>query len=101
MCYSSKGSVGWMSTPERPSICDYEGSNYRTEFWEGKQRDYEDGAERVALRRLLPHDGRRLLEVGAGFGRLTNEYAAYDQVVLLDYSLSQLQYAQEHLGTSP
>jgi len=90
-----------MSTPERPNICDYEGSNYRTEFWEGKQRDYEDGAERVALRRLLPHGGRRLLEVGAGFGRLTDEYAAFDQVILLDYSLSQLQYAQEHLGNSP
>jgi len=83
-----------------PRICDYEGSNYRTEFWESKGRDYEDRVERVALRRLLPSHGRRLLEIGAGFGRLTNEYEAYQQVVLLDYSLSQLQYAQETLGTS-
>ena len=36
--------------PDRPSICDYEGSNYRTEFWENQGRDYEDKAERVALR---------------------------------------------------
>lgn len=87
---------------QQPKICDYEGSNYRTEFWENKGRDYEDRVERVALRRLLPSSGgRRLLEVGAGFGRLTAEYHMYDQVVLLDYSLSQLQYAQEHLGTSP
>lgn len=84
----------------RPRICDYEGSNYRTEFWENKDRDYEDQVERAALRRLLPLGGRRLLEVGAGFGRLTGEYAAFDQVVLMDYSLSQLQYAQEHLGRS-
>lgn len=85
----------------QPRICDYEGSNYRTEFWEGKGRDYEDRVERIALRRLLPTRGKRLLEVGAGFGRLTDEYHMYDQVVLLDYSLSQLQYAQEHLGRDP
>lgn len=84
----------------RPRICDYEGSNYRTEFWEGRGREYEDQVERIALRRLLPSGGKRLLEVGAGFGRLTNEYENYKQVVLADYSLSQLQYAQEHLGQS-
>jgi ubiquinone/menaquinone biosynthesis C-methylase UbiE len=84
----------------RLRICDYEGSNYRTEFWENKDRDYEDQVERLALRSLLPSSGKRLLEIGAGFGRLTNEYANFDQVVLMDYSLSQLQYAQEHLGRS-
>ncbi len=94
-----------MSQPKRqpesrPPICDYEGSNYRTEFWEQRGRDYEDRVERIALRRLLPRRGWRLLEVGAGFGRLTNEYDGLRQVVLLDYSLSQLQYAQEHLGRS-
>jgi ubiquinone/menaquinone biosynthesis C-methylase UbiE len=82
----------------QPKICDYEGSNYRVDFWEGRGRDYEDQVERIALRRLLPGRGRRLLEVGAGFGRLTNEYHAYEQVVLLDYSFSQLQYAREKLG---
>ncbi len=85
----------------RPDICDYEGSNYRTEFWENQGREYEDRVERIALRRLLPADGgRRLLEIGAGFGRLTEEYAAFDQVVLLDYSFSQLQYARDHHGDS-
>jgi len=90
-----------MPKPEfRPRICDYEGSDYRTEFWEGKGRDYEDRVERIALRRLLPDNGLRLLEIGAGFGRLTGEYHAYEQVVLVDYSLSQLRYAQEQLGAS-
>ncbi|HUN08097.1 MAG TPA: class I SAM-dependent methyltransferase [Aggregatilineales bacterium] len=90
-----------MPTPDdRPRICDYEGSQYRTEFWEGKGRDYEDRVERIALRKLLPEKGKRLLEIGAGFGRLTGEYEAFDQVVLVDYSFSQLRYAQEMYGTS-
>ncbi|MFW5709269.1 MAG: class I SAM-dependent methyltransferase [Chloroflexota bacterium] len=85
---------------ETPKIIDYEGSDYRTDFWEGRGRAYEDLVERAALQRLLPAQGRRLLEVGAGFGRLTREYDQYEQVVLLDYSFSQLQYARQQLGDS-
>lgn len=89
------------TTPDRPGICDYEGSNYRTEFWEGQGRDYEDKVERIALKKLLPPHGKALLELGAGFGRLTNEYVEkYDKIVLLDYSFSQLAFAREHLGDS-
>lgn len=89
------------TTKSTTNICDYEGSNYRTDFWEGQGREYEDKAERVALRSLLPAaGGTRMLEIGAGFGRLTDEYHNYQQVVLLDYSLSQLQYAQEQFGRS-
>ena len=83
---------------ETPRICDYEGSNYRTEFWEGQGRNYEDMVERDVLRRILPSHGKRLVEIGAGFGRLTEEYHAYEHVVLLDYSFSQLQFAREQLG---
>ncbi|MGF1504988.1 MAG: class I SAM-dependent methyltransferase [Anaerolineae bacterium] len=81
-----------------PDICDYEDSTYRTDFWEGQNRDYEDRVERIALHRLMPKSGHRLLELGAGFGRLTNEFEAYDQVVLLDYSRSQLEYARQQYG---
>jgi ubiquinone/menaquinone biosynthesis C-methylase UbiE len=84
-----------------PRVCDYEGSSYRTDFWEGQGREYEDLAERIALRRLLPPTGRRLLDVGAGFGRLSEFYSGYDQVVLLDYSRSLLHQAQAHLGRGP
>ena len=79
-------------------ICDYENSSYRTDFWEDQGRDYEDLAERVALRRLLPPAGQRLLDIGAGFGRLASLYDGYKQVVLLDYSFSQLAYARSRLG---
>lgn len=83
------------STP----ICDYEGSHYRTEFWEGRGRDYEDLTERIALRHLLPPRGRRIVHLGAGFGRMTTELGGYDQVIVLDYSRTMLQEAQAHLGT--
>ncbi len=85
-----------MSTPP---ICNYEGSRYQSEFWV-PERSYEDAVERVALRALLPPTGRRLAEIGAGFGRLADLYAGYDEVILLDYARSQLQQAQERLGES-
>jgi ubiquinone/menaquinone biosynthesis C-methylase UbiE/uncharacterized protein YbaR (Trm112 family) len=85
-------------TSERPPVCNYEGSDYQTTFWEQGGRGYEDGAEAVALRRLLPVGGELLLELGAGAGRNTPRYRGYRRVVLLDYSLTQLQQAQARLG---
>lgn len=85
---------------ERP-VCDYEGSDYRTRFWENQGRDYEDQVERIALRTMLPTTGETVLDVGAGFGRLAAEYAGYKKVVLLDYSSSLLREAQERLGHDP
>ncbi len=82
-------------------ICDYEGSTYRTDFWEGRGREYEDLVERIALHRLLPPAGTRLLDVGAGFGRLVDLYTGYDEVVLLVYSCSLLREARERLGDDP
>ena len=83
---------------ERPRICDYGNSTYRQDFWEGQGREYEDAVERRVLAQLLPECGQRLLEVGAGFGRISGEYSMYQQVVLLDYSLEQLQYARQKFG---
>lgn len=83
---------------QEPRICSYENSSYRTDFWEGQGREYEDLAERIALRRMLPEKGSRLLDIGAGFGRLSEFYERYEQVVLLDYSQSLLRQAQERLG---
>jgi SAM-dependent methyltransferase len=86
-----------MKDDDKRPICNYEGSAYRTEFW-GAGRDYEDAAERAALRRLLPPTGRRLIDVGGGYGRLAPLYRGYDQVVIFDYALSQLRQAQELWG---
>lgn len=84
-----------------PNICDYEGSDYKTRFWQNADRTYEDAVERVALRRLLPERGKRVAEFGAGFGRLAELYAGYDEVVLLDYSRSLLEQAREAHGRDP
>jgi SAM-dependent methyltransferase len=80
-------------------VCDYEGSPYRTEFW-GQGRAYEDGAERVALRQMLPPTGRRLIDIGGGYGRLVPLYEGYQEVVVFDYALSQLRQAQDLWGAS-
>jgi len=82
-------------------ICDYEGSDYKSRFWQNADRVYEDAAERVALRRLLPAAGGRVIEFGAGFGRLADLYAGYDEVILLDYSRSLLEQAMERWGGDP
>ena len=52
----------------------------------------------VFWRNCCPPSGGRLLEIGAGFGRITGEYRMFRQVVLLDYSLEQLQFARSHYG---
>jgi ubiquinone/menaquinone biosynthesis C-methylase UbiE len=88
-------------TLERPPVCDYEGSDYQTSFWEQGGREYEDRVEQVALQRLLPASGRLLLELGAGAGRNTPRYRGFERVVLLDYSRTQLEQARERLGDSP
>jgi SAM-dependent methyltransferase len=84
----------------QPAICDYEGSTYRADFWEGKGRDYEDAVERLILRRFLPRSGKRYADFGAGFGRLINEAAGFEEVVVMDYSRTMLQDAQARLGRS-
>jgi SAM-dependent methyltransferase len=86
--------------PNTPPVCDYEGSDYQSSFWDQGSRAYEDAAEAIALRRLLPSSGKRLLELGAGAGRNTPRYQGFEQVVLLDYSRTQLQQAQQRLGRS-
>ncbi|MGQ9502532.1 MAG: class I SAM-dependent methyltransferase [Anaerolineae bacterium] len=78
-------------------ICDYQDSCYRYQFWESQDRRYEDIAERIALRALLPPIGGTLIEVGAGFGRLASLYQGYRRVVLMDYARSQLEEAKRYL----
>ena len=83
---------------QNPKICSYEGSDYQSSFWEQGGRAYEDQVEAIALRRLLPPAGKLLLELGAGAGRNTPRYHGFERIVLLDYSLTQLEQAQARLG---
>ena len=83
-----------------PPVCDYTDSDYQTSFWDQGGRAYEDAAEAIALRHLLPKSGKLMLEIGAGAGRNTPRYAGFERIVLLDYSRTQLEQAQARLGTS-
>jgi ubiquinone/menaquinone biosynthesis C-methylase UbiE/DNA-directed RNA polymerase subunit RPC12/RpoP len=84
----------------RRPICDYENSDYQRTFWGAGTRRYEDQCEARAISRLMPGQGRLLLELGAGAGRNTLRYAGFERIVLLDYSRTQLQQARERLGES-
>lgn len=82
---------------ERVADYDKQGYDY-TRYWQDSQvaRDYEDAAERIAIRRMLPLGSRGgfFLDLGGGFGRLTDEYSQhYDQLILSDYSLDSLKRA--------
>jgi len=87
-------------TEQQPPICNYEDSDYQTTFWDQGGRAYEDRAEAVALKRLLPSSGKLMLEIGAGAGRNTPRYKNYQRIVVMDYSLTQVQQAQARLGRS-
>jgi SAM-dependent methyltransferase len=87
--------------PEQPRICNYEGSDYQSRFWDNQKRSYEDRVERIALRRLMPPSGDALIDIGAGFGRLGEEYAGYKRIVLFDYSRTLLREAQAHWAADP
>jgi ubiquinone/menaquinone biosynthesis C-methylase UbiE len=86
------------ASPRAP-LATYEDLGYRDVFW--ADRTYEDACDRIALRALLPAAGYRLMEVGAGFGRLAGEYAGYGEVVLLDSSDVHVRAAVESLGGDP
>jgi ubiquinone/menaquinone biosynthesis C-methylase UbiE len=86
--------------PKTPPVIDYEGSDYQTSFWDEGGREYEDRCESIALKKLLPDQGELLLEIGAGTGRNTPRYQGFKRIVLLDFSLTQLQRARENLGRS-
>jgi cyclopropane fatty-acyl-phospholipid synthase-like methyltransferase len=83
---------------ETPPVCDYTASDYQKSFWDQGERAYEDAAEKIALKRLLTTGGELLLELGAGAGRNTSRYAGFKRVVLVDYSMTQLEQAQQRLG---
>jgi ubiquinone/menaquinone biosynthesis C-methylase UbiE len=73
--------------------------SYRDAFW--ASRAYEDLCDRLALRALLPATGEQLLDVGAGFGRLADEYGGFGHVTLVDASQAMIGAARERIGSDP
>ena len=77
----------------------YDDLRYRDVFWAA--RDYEDRCDRVAIRALLPVMGERLIEVGAGYGRLADEYRGFREIVLFDASPAHVEAAREEFRNDP
>lgn len=76
---------------------DYENYDYR-EFWEEDKRLYEDGSERIAIRKFLIGEQRKnkvLIDLGCGFGRLFNEYRDFERIILVDFSMKNLMNARD------
>ena len=80
-------------------ISDYNGYDYKKEFWENVDREYEDQADRMAIRKLLPKRMEKFADIGGGYGRLANEYLKRaHKVIIFDYSKSELKQAKEIYG---
>ncbi len=80
-------------------ISDYNGYDYKKEFWENVDREYEDQADRMAIRKLLPKRMEKFADIGGGYGRLANEYLKRaHKIYLFDYSKTELEQAKEIYG---
>jgi len=73
----------------------YEGVNYE-EYWFGREKQNLDKLEHVMVRKLLKNSGRRIVDLGSGYGRLADCYLdRFSEVFLVDGSISLLQQAQK------
>jgi 2-polyprenyl-3-methyl-5-hydroxy-6-metoxy-1,4-benzoquinol methylase len=81
--------------PEGRPYSLYEGVDYR-EFWNVLRRRKLDELEHAIVRKLLPNSGRRIIDVGCGYGRLAECYLdRFQQVIMVDGSMSLLRQAVE------
>lgn len=80
-------------------IADYNGYDYKKIFWEDADRKYEDAADRMAIRRLLPVKMGKFADIAGGYGRLADEYLSRaERATLFDYSKTELAQAKELYG---
>ena len=80
-------------------ISDYNGYDYKKIFWEDADREYEDQADRMAIRKLLPKRMDKFVDIGGGYGRLAGEYLKRaHKVIIFDYSKTELEQAKEIYG---
>ncbi len=77
----------------------YDSYDYAT-FWRG--RDYEHSADVIAVTSLLRRTSsarHRVIDIGGGMGRMTQYYAdAYEEAIIMDSSLDQLEKAKSMYG---
>lgn len=87
------------STTKQKVVSDYNGYDYKKIFWEDADRAYEDAADRMAIRRLLPKRMTKFVDIAGGYGRLAPEYLGRaEEATLFDYSKTELAQARELYG---
>lgn len=88
------------STKTSPDVvADYNGYDYKKIFWEDADRKYEDLADRIAIRRLLPKHIDNFVDIAGGYGRLADEYLPRSEsATLFDYSKTELAQARDLYG---
>lgn len=80
-------------------VADYNGYDYKKIFWEDADRKYEDAADRMAIRKLLPEHIDTFVDIAGGYGRLADEYIPRAKTAtVFDYSKSELAQAKELYG---
>ncbi len=80
-------------------ISDYNGYDYKKIFWEDADRKYEDMADRMAVRKLLPEKMENFVDIAGGYGRLADEYIPRSKnATLFDYSQTELDQAKKEYG---
>lgn len=81
-------------------VADYNGYDYKKIFWEDADRKYEDMADRMAIRKLLPEQMGSFVDIAGGYGRLADEYLPRAKMAtLFDYSKTELAQAKELYGS--
>ncbi|MBQ6147652.1 class I SAM-dependent methyltransferase [Candidatus Saccharibacteria bacterium] len=80
-------------------VADYNGYDYKKIFWEDADRKYEDAADRLAIKRLLPKKMKNFVDIAGGYGRLADEYLPRaKKSTVFDYSKTELKQAKELYG---
>lgn len=88
-----------MTEQNKKVVSDYNGYDYKKIFWEDADRKYEDMADRLAIRRLLPRKMDAFVDIAGGYGRLAKEYLDRAKTAtLFDYSQTELDQAKEEFG---
>ena len=80
-------------------VADYNGYDYKKIFWEDADREYEDLADRLAIRKLLPESMDDFVDIAGGYGRLADEYLNRAKTsTIFDYSKTELADAKKKYG---
>ena len=94
-----KSTKSTKTTQPAKVVSDYNGYDYKKIFWEDADREYEDLADRLAIRRLLPIKMGSIVDIAGGYGRLAKEYLGRaKEATIFDYSKTELAQAKKEFG---